>query len=148
VTEVVWDYPSPSVLEKCVGPDVIDGLQHVNNAAYVAWCEEVAWQHSEFLGVSLEDYQELDRAMAIRHSEYDYILSAYEGEKLLIGTWLMASDGRLSMERRFQIVRASDGAVLLRGKWQLVCIEISSGKPRRMPKAFLEAYTPAVVSVQ
>ncbi len=146
MTQFAWDHASPFILEKRVGPDVIDGLQHVNNAAYVAWCEEVAWQHSESLGVSLADYQELDRAMAIRHSEYDYILSAYEGEELRIGTWLMASDGRLSMERHFQIVRASDGAVLLRGVWQLVCIQISSGKPRRMPKEFLGAYTPAVVA--
>ena len=146
MTEVAWDYPNPVVLEKCVGADVIDGLQHVNNAAYVAWCEDVAWRHSEFLGISLADYQALNRAMAIRHSEYDYILSAYEGETLFIGTWLTAFDGRLSMERRFQIVRASDGAVLLRGVWQLVCIEISSGKPRRMPKEFLESYTPAVLA--
>lgn len=143
--QIDWDCEGPFVLEKQVAADVIDGLQHVNNAAYVAWCEEVAWQHSVSLGLSLDDYQQLNRAMAIRHSEYDYILSAYEGEELLIGTWLVESDGRLSMKRRFQIVRARDGAVLLRGVWQLVCIEISSGKPRRMPAEFLECYGGAVV---
>lgn len=146
VIEVTWDYSNPFIVEKRVGSDVIDGLNHVNNAAYVTWCEDAAWQHSRSLGISLDDYQSLDRAMAIRHSEYDYILSAYEGQQLLIGTWLVASDGRLSMKRNFQIVRASDGATVLRGAWQLVCIEISSGRPRRMPKEFVEVYTPVVVS--
>jgi len=49
------------------------------------------------------------------------------------------------MERRFQLVRNSDGATVLRGRWELVCIDISGGRPRRMPPAFLEAYMPQVV---
>lgn len=145
MADVSWDYENPFVIEKTVGADVIDGLHHVNNAAYVTWCEDAAWHHSQSLGISLADYQDLNRAMAIRHSEYDYVLSAYEGEDLLIGTWLVASDGRLSMERRFQIVRANDASIVLRGVWHLVCIEISSGKPRRMPAEFLSCYGPAVV---
>ena len=58
---------------------------------------------------------------------------------------LVGGDGKLSMERRFQLVRDSDGATVLRGRWDLVCIDISSGRPRRMPQAFLDAYMPAVV---
>jgi acyl-CoA thioester hydrolase len=50
------------------------------------------------------------------------------------------------MERRFQLVRASDGATVLRGRWELVCIDISGGRPRRMPAEFLEAYMPQVIT--
>ena len=49
------------------------------------------------------------------------------------------------MERRFQLVRNSDGVTVLRGRWDLVCIEICSGQPRRMPREFFEIYLPAVV---
>jgi len=55
-------------------------------------------------------------------------------------------DGKLTMERRFQLVRASDGATVLRGRWELVCIDISGGRPRRMPPEFLAAYMPQVVA--
>ncbi|HRC39200.1 MAG: acyl-CoA thioesterase [Rubrivivax sp.] len=135
-----WDHPRPYTLPVMPQPGDIDGLNHTNNAVYVQWCEAVAWAHSEALGLSLADYRRLDRAMAIRRGEYDYLLPTAAGEALTLGTWLVASDGRLAMERRFQLLRNDDGATILRGRWQLVCIEMSSGRPRRMPPEFCEAY--------
>ncbi|MFN3859913.1 MAG: acyl-CoA thioesterase [Roseateles sp.] len=140
-----WDHPSPFTLRLAPTAADIDGLGHTNNAVYVRWCEQVAWAHSEALGLSLADYRRLDRAMAIREGHYDYLLPSLEGEALLLGTWLTASDGRLTMQRQFQLRRASDGATLVRGRWMLVCIEISSGRPKRMPAEFLGVYEAAVV---
>jgi acyl-CoA thioester hydrolase len=140
-----WDHPAPFTRALTPQPADIDGLDHTNNAVYVQWCEQVAWAHSEALGLSLADYRRLDRAMAIREGRYDYLLPSGEGEALVLGTWLTASDGKLTMERRFQLRRASDGATIVRGRWALVCIEISSGKPRRMPAEFLDAYERVVV---
>lgn len=141
-----WDHPSPFTLALTPAPEDIDGLDHTNNAVYVRWCGQAGWAHSEALGLSLADYRRLDRAMAIRDARYDYLLPSLEGEALVLGTWLTASDGRLAMERRFQLRRASDGVTLMRGRWGLICIEISSGKPRRMPAEFLGIYEAAVVS--
>lgn len=140
-----WDYPNPHTTARAPVAADIDGLNHTNNGVYVRWCQEAGWSHSKQLGLSLVDYQSLDRAMAIRRAEYDYLLATALGEPLLLATWLVASDGLMTMERRFQLVRERDGATVLRGRWKLVCIEISSGRPRRMPAAFCAAYLPAVV---
>jgi Predicted thioesterase len=80
---------------------------------------KAAWAHSQALGLGLHDYQRLNRAMAIRRSEYDYLLPSVLGDALTLGTWLVASDGKLTMERRFQLIRNSDQATLLRaaGTW-------------------------------
>ena len=142
---MAWDYPQPFSMSRVPQIEDIDGLNHVNNAAYVRWCEQVAWAHSEHLGLSLADYQRLDRAMAIRRGAYDYILPALLNEALTLATWLVASDGKLTMERRFQLIRDSDGITLLRGCWDLVCIEVSSGRPRRMPPEF-QCYLAAMVT--
>jgi len=139
-----WDYPQPFTLPVTPQAVDIDGLNHTNNAVYVRWCEQAGWAHSEQLGLTLDDYRRLDRAMAIRRGEYDYLLPTVLGEALLLATWLVAGDGKLSMARRFQLVRSSDGATVLRGHWDLVCIEIASGRPRRMPAEFIETYMPAV----
>lgn len=139
-----WDFPSPFTLPLTPQLSDIDGLGHTNNAVYVQWCEQAGWAHSEALGLSLDDYRRLDRAMAIREGHYDYLLPSFAGEALLLGTWLTASDGRLTMERRFQLRRASDGVTLLRGRWALVCIDISGGRPKRMPAEFLSIYGAAV----
>ena len=122
-----WDHPQPFTLAVAPRADDIDGLQHTNNAVYVQWCEKAAWAHSEALGLALADYQRLDRAMAIRRGEYDYLRPSVLGDELLLGTWLVASDGALTMQRRFQLRRDGDGATVLRGRWDLVCIELSSG---------------------
>jgi acyl-CoA thioester hydrolase len=110
----------------------------------VQWCERIGWAHSESLGLSLHDYQRLDRAMAIRRGEYDYLLPTQLGEALTLATWLTASDGKLTMERRFQLVRDRDQATILRGRWELVCIEIGSGRARRMPAEFCQVYLPVL----
>lgn len=141
-----WDYPTPHCLAVSPRAEDIDGLNHTNNAVYVRWCEQVGWSHSVALGLDIEDYRRLDRAMAIRHGGYDYLLPSFEGEALVLGTWLTAGDGKLSMERRFQLRRAGDGQTVMRGKWDLVCIDISGGRPKRMPAEFIEAYQAAVVS--
>ena len=140
-----WDYLQPFTLPVSPRAEDIDGLKHTNNAVYVPWCERIGWAHSEALGLTLADYQRLDRAMAIRRGEYDYLLPTALGERLTLATWLTASDGRLTMERRFQLLRRSDQATIMRGRWDLVCIELSSGRARRMPEAFCQGYLAAVV---
>jgi acyl-CoA thioester hydrolase len=145
--ELNWDLPRPFTLPLAPAAADIDGLNHTNNAVYVQWCEKIGWAHSEALGLSLADYQRLDRAMAIRRAEYEYILPTAAGDALTLATWLYATDGKLNMERRFQLRRDSDGATVLRGRWDLVCIELSTGRARRMPAEFCDVYLPAVVDV-
>lgn len=143
-----WDYPDPHTIALMPQADDIDGLNHTNNGVYVRWCQDAGWSHSAVLGLTLGDYQRLDRAMAIRRSEYDYLLATALGQALTLATWLVAGDGLLTMERRFQLVRDSDGATVLRARWELVCIEISSGRPRRMPGEFVDAYVPAITCLR
>jgi acyl-CoA thioester hydrolase len=144
---MVWDFPKPFILPRTPQAGDIDGLNHTNNAVYVQWCEQTGWAHSEMLGLSLADYQRLDRAMAIRRGEYDYLLPTALNEQLSLATWIFAREGKLLMERRFQLVRDSDQVTVLRGRWELVCIEISSGRPRRMPPEFCTIYLAAAVKV-
>lgn len=145
-TAIRWDYPKAFTQELVVCPEHIDGLGHVNNSVYVNWCQQVGWQHSLALGLNLDDYRALDTAMVIRHAEYDYIGATYLGEPCVIATWLTACDNRLSMERRFQLCRASDGHTLLRATWQLVSIRLSNGRPVRMPEIFKTRYGAAVIA--
>ncbi len=140
-----WDHPQPFTLALNPAPGDIDGLNHTNNAVYVQWCEKVAWAHSEALGLGLVDYQRLDRAMAIRHARYDYLLPTGVDDALTLATWLLAGDGRLGMQRHFQLRRDRDGATVLRARWDLVCIGLASGRPARMPPEFSQAYRAALV---
>lgn len=141
---MMWERGNPFVIDIEVTAEDIDGLGHANNAVYVSWLERSAWRHSQFLGLDLAEYRRLDRAMAVLRHEIDYLASAYEGQQLQMATWIVESDQRLKMDRRFQLIRPEDGVTLLRAKTTFVCIEVSSGKPKRMPAEFVEGYGAAL----
>ena len=82
----LWDYPRPHTLHTQVTANDIDGLEHTNNLVYARWCEQVAWSHSVSLGLDLDCYRSLDRAMAISHSEYDYLRASREGDEIIAAT--------------------------------------------------------------
>lgn len=146
--EAHWDYPDPHILRTEVEVDDMDGLNHTNNAVYVDWCQRVAWSHSVALGLDLEIYRALDRAMAITYSEFHYLQASRAGDAVAVGTWIVDWDRKLTMARRFQVIRVDDGVTLLRASMRFACIEISSGRPRRLPPEFIQGYGPAVLAEQ
>jgi len=145
IDTAAWDYPDPHTLLTRVEKADIDGLNHTNNAVYVKWCEQVAWAHSVALGLDLQAYKRLNRAMAITHSEYHYLKASQVGDEVVAGTWITEWDGRLTMRRSFQVIRVGDGETLLRGGMRFACIDLDSGRPRRLPQAFIDGYGPAVL---
>lgn len=142
-----WDLPRPFVRRTRVGSADVDGLEHTNNTVYVRWCEESAWEHSSDLGLDLTSYRRLDRAMAVVEGRYRYLRASYLGDEIDTATWIIHWDRRLTMTRHFQVRRVADGHTLLRGEVRFACIEISSGKPRRLPAEFIDVYGPAVLDM-
>ena len=140
-----WDLQNPFIDHVLVQPEDIDELGHANNAVYVRWLERCAWQHSQSLGLGLPEYQQLNRAMVVVRHEIDYLAAAYVDEQLQMATWIVSWDSKLRMTRRFQLVRPDDGVTLLRAHTTFACVELSSGRPRRMPAEFVEGYGRAIV---
>ena len=77
--------------------------------------------------------------MATAETRVQYLAPAGAGELVQVGTWLVGGD-RLRMRRAFQVIRPSDGQVLLRAEQDYICISIKTGKPRRMPGFMLDAH--------
>ena len=98
----------------------IDELGHANNTAYIRYCEAAGWAHSAALGLTVEDWHRLDRALAIVRAEYDYHKPGFSGEELRIETWLSDCDGKVSLNRNFRLYREHE--LLVSGTWKLYCI--------------------------
>jgi acyl-CoA thioester hydrolase len=120
--EPTWDLPAPHILPVDVADAHIDLMRHVNNVHYLQWLENVAWDHSIAVGMAPADYARLGHGMVVRRHELD----------------------RLSLRRRYQFARASDGATLFRGTTHFVCVDIASGRVRRMPPEFTQVYARAL----
>lgn len=139
-----WQLPNPFIVPWQVEQAQIDHYQHVNNVAYVSKLEQVAWAHSNSLGLSIEQYQALDRGMAIRRHQIDYLGAAVLADTLLCATWIVHCDQRLQLSRQFQFIRQTDGKTLLQARTDFVCIALSSGKAKRMPAIFADTYSAAL----
>ena len=140
-----WDYPEPHTVALKVLPEHIDVMRHTNNVVYQQWMEAAAWSHSQANGLGPADYEACGHGMVVRRHELDYLAASHLGEELLIGTWLLSVD-KLSTHRVYQIIRLGDGLTIFRGATHLVCIEIASGRLKRMPPHFYETYSRLVTS--
>jgi acyl-CoA thioester hydrolase len=135
-----WDFPNPHVVTLEVVASDIDAYDHVNNAVYLSWFDRVAWSHSAALGVSLEECVRIRRGMAAHRTEIDYQRAAVQADRVSVGTWIVSTDAKLRVERRFQVRRAPEGETLARARTDYVCINLDSGRAARMPEHFSRAY--------
>ena len=140
-----WDLADPFVIDITVTEAAIDAYGHANNAEYLRWVERVSWAHSQSLGLDIDDYRQHDRAMAVHRHELDYLAPAHAGDRLAMATWIVACDGCMTLTRRFQLQRRDDGVTLLRARTRFACIALSSGRPRRLPAAYVDVYGGALV---
>lgn len=127
-----------------VQPTDIDAYEHVNNSVYLGWLDRAAWSHSATLGISLSQCVSMRRGMAAHRTEIDYVRAAVLGDHVMVATWIVSSDRKLRVERRFQVRRAPQGELLARARTDYVCINLDSGRAARMPETFQRAYLPTV----
>ena len=138
------EFAGAHVVELEVRAADIDAYDHVNNAVYLTWLDRAAWSHSAALGIPLAQCVAMRRGMAALRTEIDFVRAARAAERVQIATWIADGDGRLRVERRFQVLRAADGATLARARTEYVCINLDSGKAVRMPPEFARAYVATV----
>jgi acyl-CoA thioester hydrolase len=135
-----WDFAAPHVATVEVVASEIDAYNHVNNAVYLSWLDRAAWSHSTSLGISLEECIRIRRGMAAHRVEIDYQRAAILGDRVWVGTWIVNTDRKLRVERKFQVRRAPDGETLARARTDYVCINLDSGRAARMPDSFSQRY--------
>ena len=128
-------------LKLTVQPEHIDILGHVNNVVYVAWMQDVATAHIETLGLGLKEYIELKHAMVAVEHQVQYRKAAMLDDEVILRTWFYDINALYSF-RQYAFYRAKDNTLLFTGSTKWACIEIATGRPKRMSPTFIQAYQP------
>lgn len=131
------------LMRRVAGPGDIDRFNHVNNARYIDWANEIAWAHSNALGLSFDEYERLGAGCVVWRHEFDYQAPVLLGDEIDVATWIAENDFRLRLVRAYQMRKAASGVEVFRGRTVFVSIDMKTGKPTRMPKEFISAYRPA-----
>ena len=135
-----WDRTKPFTIDITVGSSHIDGYGHVSNHFFGAWMTDCMFSHSAYVGISEKICVGINRGMAVREMNVNLQAPAYEGDHLIIGNWIIASDTKLRASRQFQVINSGTGNTLVRAKMEFVCTNLKTGRPVKMPKIFAEKY--------
>lgn len=137
-----WPVANPFIQRRVAGAADIDAFNHVNNARYIDWANEIAWAHSNALGLSMEDYRRIGVGCVVWRHEFDYVAPVILGDEVDVATWIAENDNRLRLLRAYEMRNAATGRVVFRGRTAFVSIDMRTGKPARMPPEFVAAYKP------
>lgn len=119
----------------------LDVLGHVNNVVYVEWMQQIALAHCEHLGLGLQQYLELKHAMVAVEHHVQYRKAALEHDVLVLRTWIDDLNA-LYVSRRYAFYRPRDQQVVFVAHTQWACVEIATGRPKRLSPSFSQAYQP------
>jgi len=134
IDQLIWDYPNPFTVSIKVSNNEIDQLGHANNQVYLDWMMKAAYEHSESLGLSVNDYLSIGVAMVAKRHEINYLSATFINDNLIVGTWIATNDNRFRSMRKYQIIRMDDQKTILRAETDWVSLNIKNGKPQRMPE--------------
>jgi acyl-CoA thioester hydrolase len=111
-----------------VQPADIDEQNHVNNAVYLRWVQDVATAHWKSLASA--EAQNAIGWVVLRH-EIDYRSPAGLGDEIVLRTWV-GQASRLKFERFTEIKRKIDKQLLAQARTLWVPIDWRTGKPTRV----------------
>jgi acyl-CoA thioester hydrolase len=123
-----------------VPESAIDVNGHVSNIEYVRWMQDAATAHTASEGWTLERYRESRAVWVVRTHTIEYLRPAFAGEQLQVHTWI-ASVRDCQSRRMYLVTRADQDRVLVaRAETLWICIDPETGRPRRVPEAFIIAF--------
>ncbi len=122
-----------------VAPEEIDRLGHVNNLVYLAWTQAAALAHSAAQGWPTERYEALGCGFVVRSHTIKYIEPAYQGERLVVRTWV-ADMTKMASTRRYKVVRAADERLLASAATQWAFVDFASGRLKRIPPEVIASF--------
>lgn len=120
-----------------VAEEDIDGQNHVNNAVYLRWIQDVAVAHWQALAPP-EAQSEISWVV-VRH-EIDYKAPGSLDDEVILRTWVGEAT-RLRFERLTEIVRKADQRLLAKARTFWVPINPATGKPTRVSAELREQFS-------
>lgn len=124
----------------------VDPAQHVNNANYVNYLDEVAILAAETYGWPIERCRQEGFAVIARQHHLEYKAPAMLHDELELSTWV--SDVRASSAlRHYTIKRVSDGKLLLTANTRWMWVDIATERPIRIPAHARADFEPNVSPV-
>ena len=118
-----------------------DAYGHLNNAHYLRYMQETAFDASAEIGYDKAFYEQLGRTWLTRETEIEYLQPLFYNDTVLVKTWV--SDFRRATSRReYEFTHATSGALVARGATRWVYVDTATLQPAAVPQEIARGYLP------
>ena len=112
----------------------IDENRHANNVVYLQWMNEASLLHFETIGGPAL-MSESGVTWVARAHQIEYLRPVYQDDELLLKTWVSTVE-KVKSRRCYEFL--VEGSLVARGETEWVCVDIRSGRPRKIPGEVVE----------
>ncbi len=118
-----------------------DAYAHLNNANYVRYMEEAAFEASASVGYSKQRYEEMGFLWLAHETEIEYLQPVVYGDSVQVKTWV--GDFRRVRSRRFYEFRKNGSDELVaRASTDWVYLDAATERPAVVPPEMIAAFVP------
>lgn len=118
-----------------------DAYGHLNNAVYLRYMQEAAFNASASLGYDVDRYNQMGRAWVARLSEIQYLRPVRYADTVVVSTWVQDFK-RVRSLRAYEMRLQGSEELVARGWTDWVFVESVSHRPVSIPKDVSSAYLP------
>jgi len=132
-----------SVYEKqiVIKEDYIDMNQHVNNIIFLQLMQDIAIEHSDANGFTLEKYSTLKTSWIAKKHCINYLKPVFLNDKIMIRTWI-ESIARFSAIRKYEFINIKDNSIVCEAESTWVYINQKNGKPHKIDENMKKSFSP------
>jgi len=118
-----------------------DANGHLNNANYLRYMQETAFDATAAAGYSAERFHELGGYWLAVASQIEFLLPLKYNDQIQVTTWL-SGFRRVSCRRMYEFIIQETGEIAARAFTDWVYIEIQHNQPAKIPEELVGAFFP------
>lgn len=118
-----------------------DRFGHLNNANYLRFMQETAFDASAAAGYSRQDYLRTGHLWVIRASQVEYLKPVEYDQRVNVTTWI-ADFRRATSRRMYELHLAESGELAARGFTDWVFVNSQDGRPVAIPDEVQRVFFP------
>jgi acyl-CoA thioester hydrolase len=119
-----------------------DAYGHLNNANYLRYMQETAFEASAAAGYGLARYQAMDRFWLIRETEIEYLQPLRYGDLVHVVTWV-DQFRRVSCRRLYEFHKDGGEDLAARAETLWIFLDNETNKPASIPDDLYLTFLPA-----
>jgi acyl-CoA thioester hydrolase len=118
-----------------------DAYGHLNNANYLRYMQEAAFDASADAGFDFARYEELGHNWLVRESEIEYLRPLGYDDRVAVKTWV-SDFRRASSRRRYEFTHLESGELVARAYTDWVYLDTKTLRPATVPQEMARAFFP------